>query len=298
MRDWYELAKPGLVYGNLLTVIAGFLVGTAAIGATSVDLLLLCATIVGIALVMASGCVFNNALDAKLDEAMARTKDRALVARRISKAGAMVYGIALGAIGFGLLAWRTNIAAVAAATIGWIVYVVFYTLWAKRQTIHGALVGSIAGGVPPVVGYAAATWRWDLGAALLFIMLVLWQMPHFYAIGLYRFRDYRAANLPIYPVRKGLAASRRAMIFYIFAFILSALLLAAFGYAGELYGSIAAICSFTWLVLGFKGFRLGNHYEGNDSPIRIWARKMFFASLITMSAVFLALTADALLKIY
>src|SRR5690348_2228318 len=154
----------------------------------------------GLAFVMASGCVFNNYIDRDIDAAMGRTKDRALVVGRISKRAAFVYGTMLGAAGFGLLVFFTNMLTVAVAGTGFFFYVFMYSLWSKRRTVHSTIIGSVAGATPPIVGYAATSGRLDLAAALLFLTLVLWQMPHFYAIGIRRFGEYAAAGIPILPV--------------------------------------------------------------------------------------------------
>jgi heme o synthase len=295
-KDYYSLTKSGLVYGNLIPVIGGFAVAARMVAASDAaagghfDLasfsIVLVATLIGIALVMASGCVFNNVIDRDVDAKMVRTNNRPLVEGRISPRAAIIFGVVLGAVGFSTLALWTNWLTVTVAAAGWFAYVVLYSLWAKRRTVYGTAVGSIAGAVPPVVGYAAAADRLDLGAALLFIILALWQMPHFFAIGIYREHDYAAAHIPILPVRRGLRTTKITMIIYIALFIIATILLFMFGYASIIYLIIAIIAGVVWFIQALRGFKI---LESEVTSNERWARKMFFISLIVLIMVFAAM---------
>jgi heme o synthase len=287
-KDIYELAKPGLVYGNLITTAAGFLLG-ARVAGPPVDLSLLLSTLAGIAFVMASGCVFNNYIDRDIDGKMARTKGRPLVTGRISGRGVIAYGVALGAIGFFLLIFFTNVLAVCAALTGFFFYVVMYSIWWKRRSAWGTFVGAIAGATPPVVGYTAAAGRFDLAALLLFLILVVWQMPHFYAIAIRRFGDYMAAGVPVLPVKRGIPATKRHMLVYVALFIPLAATLTFFGYTGFVYLAIELALGFAWLLLAIRGFR----NAGPGADVR-WARAMFFFSLAVMVVLFSAIGISSL----
>ena len=140
---------------------------------------------------MASACVFNNYIDRQVDKKMERTKNRALVTGLISGRNAILFATLLGLIGNLILFLYTNLLTVFVAGLGFFVYVVLYSLW-KCRTIYGTAIGSIAGAVPPVVGYCAVSNHFDAGALILFAMMVLWQMPHFFAIALLHFDDYAA----------------------------------------------------------------------------------------------------------
>jgi heme o synthase len=283
-RDYYSLTKSGLVYGNLIPVIGGFAVAARVVGVF--NFITLAVVLVGIALVMASGCVFNNIIDRDVDAEMARTKNRPLVEGRIKPKQAIIFGIVLGLAGSAALALWTNWLTVAVAATGWFAYVVLYSLWAKRKTVYGTAVGSIAGAVPPVVGYAAAAGRLDLGAALLFIILALWQMPHFFAIGIYRERDYAAARIPILPVKRGLRTTKITMAIYVVLFIVATYALYTFGYAGLIYLIIAVAVGLVWFIQALRGFNIpASEVKANER----WARQMFFTSLIVLVALFAAM---------
>src|SRR3989442_676200 len=148
MRNYYQLTKPGLVYGNAVAVIAGFALASRG----NFNFTLFLETLIGISLVMASGCVFNNYIDRDIDAVMERTKDRALVIGAVSGRGTLVYGTLLGALGFLALALWTNLLTVIVALTGFFFYVVLYTILSKRRSVYGTVIGSVSGAVPPVVG--------------------------------------------------------------------------------------------------------------------------------------------------
>ena len=138
------------------------------------------------------------------------------------------------------------------AGIGFFVYVVLYSLW-KCRTIYGTAIGSIAGAVPPVVGYCAVSNHFDAGALILFMMLVLWQMPHFFSIALSHFDDYMAADIPVLPIRKGMLRTKIHMVIYIVGFICAAAMLTFFNYTGYVYLIVAAGFGTLWLLLCIEG---------------------------------------------
>jgi protoheme IX farnesyltransferase len=267
IKTYYALTKPGIIYGNALTATAGFLLASKG----HIDFWLLLAAVAGTSLVIASACVFNNYIDRGIDAKMARTSKRALVSGLVSGRNAIIYAILLGVAGFALLAVYTNFLVVTIGLVALFDYVVLYGL-AKRRSVHGTLVGSIAGAAPVVAGYCAVTDRFDGGAVILFLVLALWQMPHFYAIAMYRFDDYKAASLPVLPVKKGMKAAKIQILLYIVGFIAATSLLTGFGYTGYAYLVVMIGFGLAWLRLGIKGFKTANDKR--------WARKMFFFSLV------------------
>jgi protoheme IX farnesyltransferase len=152
INKYYRLTKPGIIRGNLLTVIGGFLLASKGV----VDGWLLLQTVVGSTLVMASGCVFNNYLDQEIDAKMKRTQKRALVSGEISKRSALVFGVVLGVLGIATLIVFTNPVTVLVGMVGWFAYVVVYSIF-KRRTRFGTLVGSVSGAIPPAGG--RGDWR-------------------------------------------------------------------------------------------------------------------------------------------
>jgi protoheme IX farnesyltransferase len=240
-------------------------------------------TLIGLSFVIASACVFNNYIDRGIDEKMARTKNRALVRKLISPRSAIIYGTILGLIGTLILFLYTNPLATFLALTGFFFYVVVYGIW-KRRSVYGTLVGSISGAVPPVVGYCAVSNNFDIGAIIFFIILVLWQMPHFYAIAIYRRNDYAEASIPVLPVKKGIYTTKMHMLLYIAAFIVASIALTIFGLTGYVYLVVMSLLGLKWLLLCTEGFRA----EDDD----LWARKMFKFSLIVITLLCLMIAVD------
>lgn len=281
MINYYLLTKPRIILGNLVTVAAGFLL--ASKGAILPGLFL--ATLLGLAFIIASACVFNNYIDIPLDRKMTRTKNRPLVVGLISGKHAILFATLLLIIGNGILFYFTNLLTVVVADSGFFVYVVPYSLW-KSRTIYGTAIGSIAGAVPPIVGYCAVSNRFDMGALILFAILVLWQMPHFFSIALYHLDDYKAAQMPLLPIEKGSLKTKIHMTIYILLFIGASSLLTLFNYTGYIYLAAVGILGIWWLVLSLKGFK-----ELDDKK---WGGQMFRLSLLIIAVLSLAIPFDTI----
>lgn len=281
IKAYYFLTKPGIIYSNVLTAIGGFFL--AAKG--NIDIPLLLSMTFGLGLVIASACVYNNYIDRGIDSKMARTQRRALVQKTITGKHALIYATILGIIGFSLLLFYTNVLTTFVAFIGFFFYVVVYSI-GKRQTTYGTIIGSISGAVPPVVGYCAVTNRFDIAAFLLFLILVFWQMPHFYAIAIFRYDDYEAASIPVWPIKKGITQAKMQMLLYIFAFIIAAVSLSIFHITGFVYLVVMVTLGLMWLVLAVKGFKVTDDNK--------WAKKMFFFSLVVISIFSFLLIISAL----
>jgi protoheme IX farnesyltransferase len=280
IKTYYRLTKPGIIYGNAVTAAAGFLLASGR----HIDALLLLSMLVGLSLIIASGCVFNNCIDRDIDSKMSRTKQRALVTGKVSTAAALLYATVLGAAGSLTLGLFTNTLTLLIALGGLFAYTVLYSIW-KRRSSWGTVVGSLSGAVPPVVGYCAVTNRLDLGSFLLFLILVFWQMPHFYSIAIYRAREYKAAGIPVLSLEKGVSRTKTIILAYIAIFILAAAALSASGYTGYSYLIIILAASLYWLWLGLKGYKLADSDR--------WARRMFGTSLLVITAFSAGLAINA-----
>ncbi|WP_311630328.1 heme o synthase [Pseudomonas sp. AS2.8] len=280
IKKYLLVTKPGIIFGNLISVAGGFFLASKG----SIDPLLLLATAIGVSLVIASGCVFNNVIDMDIDQKMERTRNRALVQGTISSKVALAYATLLGLAGVGLLYVATNLVATAFAVMGFVVYVGLYSLWLKRTSVYGTLVGSLSGAAPPVIGYCAASGQFDSGAAVLLLIFCLWQMPHSYAIAIFRLKDYTAASIPVLPVAKGISVTKRHIVWYTVAFMAATLLLTVLGYAGYVYLAVAAVIGAWWLRLAFMGYQAENDVQ--------WARKLFGFSIIAITALSVMMSVD------
>lgn len=278
-KECYRLAKPGIVYGNLLTTVAAYLYASRwHIGWET-----FLATVVGLGFVIASACICNNYIDRDIDAKMERTKERALASGKVSEVNALVFGSALVVAGLGLLFAFVNLLATIVALIGFIIYVFVYT-FAKRKTVWATEIGSIAGATPIVVGYVAASNQFNAAAFILFLIMAIWQMPHFYAIAVFRAKEYEAAGIPVLPLKKGMQATKRRMFAYIAAFVAVSAALTAYRYAGYVYLFIMMSAGIAWL------FQAGQGFAAADDGV--WARRLFQCSLVVLLvfAIILALT--------
>ena len=280
IKNYLLVAKPGIIFGNLISTAAGFLLASKG----QVDGVALMATLLGISLAVASGGVFNNCVDRNLDRKMLRTRHRALAQGLISLKIAVCYATILGIAGMATLWAATNLLAVVIVLAGLVIYVGVYSLYMKRNSVYGALIGSLAGATPPLAGYCAVTGRFDLGAVILLVIFSLWQMPHCYAIAVLRLDDYTAANIPVLPVKQGTAAAKKHMVGYILAFMAATLMLTVGGYTGYRTLAVAALLGLSWLYLAWSGYKAADE--------RLWAKKLFIFSILTIFILSVMMSVD------
>ncbi len=280
IKHYFHIAKPGITAANMIAIAGGFFLASRG----HVDIPLLLSTIMGISLVVASGCVLNNYVDRDVDRLMSRTRSRALAKGLMSPRAAVVYAAVLGTGGLAVLAATANILCAAIVAVGFVIYVVVYSLYMKRSSVHAPLIGSLAGAAPPVAGYCAVSNHFDAGAVILLSIFILWQMPHFYAIAIYRLDDYAAAVIPVHPLKRGVPATKRHIMGYIPAFIMAALMLTISGYTGYRYLCVALALGLVWLAMA----RMAS--KGSDD--RSWARRLFVCSIVTIVILNIMMSMD------
>lgn len=285
VRQYYSLTKPGVLYGNVITGVAGFLLAAGYFAVFDVGLF--AATIGGMTLVIAAACVLNNVLDQDIDQLMERTKERAVAHGDIPGRSATLFSLLLGLAGLLILVLWTNWLVVGIGVTGFVIYVWLYGALSKRRSIHGTLVGSISGAMPVLAGYCAVAGRIDMAAAMVFLALFFWQFPEFYSIAIYRRKEYAAAGVPVISVVRGERATVVQIYAYTILFVAAALLLTAFGYTGWIYLTVMLVSSLFWLRLANEGL-----YTHDTSA---WARRMFRASLVILLLFSAMLSVGALL---
>ena len=270
-RDFLLVAKPGIVAGNVLAAVGAFFVGSP----DGVNWTKLLGLVVGTTLVIAAACVVNNYFDRDIDATMTRTRTRPLASNAIPLHIARWYAAGLFVIGFVVLLWLTNIQTAAIGALGVVGYTVVYW-YAKRRTPYATLIGAFPGATPPLAGYVAATGHFDSGAWLLFAAMFAWQIPHFYAIGIRRIEDYRAAGVLVMPAVKGLARTVWEMRFFGVLFPVLCYCIAHQGYAGFMFGAAMVLVSLYWLQPMFSP-----HWRSQTVAT---ATEVFKRSLIVLGA--------------
>jgi heme o synthase len=270
VASFVRLSKPGIIMGNCITAAGGF--ALASKGHFQLQLFL--NMLLGLVCIIASACALNNYIDRFADAKMARTQRRPLPAALMTPRAALYFALCTFALGASILLLTTPPLAALSALLGFAIYVFFYSFM-KYRSPYSTHLGSVAGAMPPLVGYFAASPHLDMPALLLFATIAFWQMPHFFAISLYRQEEYAAADIPILPLKKGLQATKRQMLFFTIAFLVAALSL----YNGSFYLIAVLVTGGAWLLLCMQ--------KQTDSVV--WARRMFFASLIVITALSTAL---------
>jgi protoheme IX farnesyltransferase len=206
---------------------------------------------------------------------MERTKKRPSARGLISLKFAMVYALILGLIGLVTLYLGTNILTIIIAIMGLFTYVIAYSLWFKRKSIFGTLVGAISGAVPSIIGYTATNNRFDLVSLTIFIILFCWQIPHFFAIAIYRRDDYAAANIPVLPLERSMLYSQINTLIFTILYFIATIVLPLTTRMHSSYIIIACVSGIAWTVLSIKGFTTKNKGQ--------WARKMFVLSILNIT---------------
>lgn len=287
IKTYIQLTKPGIIWGNCIAGTGGFMF--AAQG--NPQLSLYAFTMLGICLIVASGCVFNNIIDTDIDSLMTRTQKRALVIGKVSRKSALIYASMLGFLGFFCLLAFTNIAAFLLGVFGFYVYVVMYSVFYKRSSVHGTLIGSASGASPPVIGYLAVTGSPDMAALLIFLGFCAWQMPHSYAIALFRKQDYQASDIPLLPLVKGIKTAQRQMIVYMLLYWASIIALFAYGYIGYItLLALSAICVY-WVYQAVALFKP----EQDNFDVTKWGKQLFITSIFAVMLYSLFISLDVFL---
>ncbi len=239
-RDFLCITKPGLVGSGVATTAGAFCMG-------SPDMfrwLAFFAVVLGMAAVAAASCVISSYFCCGIDTSKSRIVWRR--SRVIPLPVAAWYATALYAVGFVLLIWQVNIWAAVLGAVGALLYTMAYG-YVKRRSHWGTFVGALSGATLPLAGYVAATGQFDAGAWLVFTAMFAWQMPHFYAIGIFRREEYRAAHIPVLPSVRGLPRVVWEMRAYGLLFVVTCYLLAHLGYAGFMFGLAMIALGLYWL---------------------------------------------------
>jgi protoheme IX farnesyltransferase len=283
-RDYVTLTKPRIMSLLVLTSVCAMI--AAADGSPGVASL--AGLVVGGALACGGASALNHVLDRDIDQLMGpRTASRPVAAGRISPVRATAFGLILTALAFVVLVVFTNLLAAVLSLSGGAFYVGIYTYWLKRTTAQNIVIGGAAGAIPPLAGWAAAHGGLGAGAFWLFLIVLLWTPPHFWALALLLVRHYAAADVPMMPVVRGPLATARLVMAYSIVLVVVTLLPGAIGTFGMFYLAAAAVLGAVLLGLAWKLWR-------DSSPAR--AGVLFHFSLLYLALLFVAVAIDAAVR--
>jgi protoheme IX farnesyltransferase len=278
VADFVALTKPKVQSLLLLTTVAAMLVA----GDPSVELVLL--TCLGGYLSAGGAGAVNHFYDRDIDARMARTASRPVPSGRVAPGAALAFGCTLAALSFVLLGLTVNLLAASLALLGFLGYVLVYTVWLKRRTPQNIVIGGAAGAVPPLVGWAAVEGSLSGTSLYLFAIVFFWPPPHFGALSLLMLREYAMVGVPLLPVVRGEAETRRQIVLY--SVLLYAVTQLPFCAGG--FGVPYLVAS---LVLG-AAFIAGAVVLARRADRRS-ALRLYLFSLAYLAALFAAMVADA-----
>jgi protoheme IX farnesyltransferase len=280
VSDFVTLTKPRVMMLAVFTALVGL-----SRAPVRLDPLTTLATVLAIAVGAGAAGVLNMWYDADIDAVMSRTAMRPIPRGKISRFEALVFGLVLSGFAVVVLALATNLTAAGLLAGTILFYVVVYTAWLKRTTRQNIVIGGAAGALPPVIGWAAATGDVGLEPLALFLIILLWTPPHFWALALNRTDDYARAGVPMLPVVAGRPATTRQILIYSGLLFLASELPWVLGVAGMVFGAIAAICGTLFLLLALQL----NRRVGAD---RRAAHRLFVFSIFYLFVLFAALLID------
>ncbi|ATH94669.1 protoheme IX farnesyltransferase [Bacillus glycinifermentans] len=271
-----QTIKTGIIKSNLIPMFAGL---TLALYTYKISLFEklpeIIFALVGSILIMGAAGAFNNLFDRDIDSIMERTKNRPTVTGEIKPKTVLWLGTFMALFGIAILALTTSLAALL-GFLGLFFYIVPYTMWSKRRTVYNTEVGSIAGAMPPLIGWAAIYPDVTHPAILgLFVISVIWQMPHFYAIAIRKNDEYKAAKVPMLPVVKGVKRTYIQTNIYLIILIGTSVLFYSLSLGLML---VALLLSLIWFGLSVYGYK-------RMDPEK-WATYMFIYSLFHMTILF------------
>ncbi|HEY2770496.1 MAG TPA: heme o synthase [Solirubrobacteraceae bacterium] len=283
-RDYVTLTKPRIMSLLVLTSVCAMV---AAAGGDPAPVHL-AALVIGGALSCGGASALNHVLDRDIDRLMGpRTASRPVAAGRITPVRATVFGLGLLTVAFVILTVFANLLTAVLAMAGGAFYVLVYTVWLKRSTPQNIVIGGAAGAIPPLAGWAAAHGQIGLGAVFLFVIVLLWTPPHFWALSVLLAPGYAAADVPMLPVVSGPAETSRQILVYSFALLAATLVPALVGTFGLLYLGAA-------VVLGGVLCRLAWQLRRDVRPAR--AAVLFHYSLLYLALLFAAVALDSVVR--
>lgn len=277
-RGLVELSKPGITRMVALTTLLGVVAAPLPVRYG-----VLGGAVAGTALVVAGANALNMFLERDSDRFMTRTSSRPLPSGRMSPEVALAFGVLVSMLGLAVLAEMTTMLAVLLAAFALLGYVLVYTPM-KRLTPAALYVGAVPGAMPPAIGYAAAKGDLDRVAISLFLILLVWQLPHFLAISLFRKEEYERASLAVFPNRIGVWRSKQLTVLLALALFVVTLLPVLLGFAGVPYALVAVASG-----ASFLGYALRGLYAKDEVA---WAKRLFFASMPHLVLVFTVFVAS------
>ena len=286
LKHFYELTKPRLSFLSVFSALVAYgIAPKTAVASTGLGFLAYTFLVaVGIALCAGGAAVLNQWLEYPLDHLMIRTKDRPIPSEKVSPKQALIFGLALSALGLGLILSVSSGLTFVLSLLTLVTYLLIYTPLKKVSPIN-TLVGAIPGALPPLIGWSAAEGTISTLGWLIFAILFFWQMPHFYALAWLYKEDYAAAGFKMLPVKdpNGFLVAQRSIVYTIILAV-ATLLVVAFGFASWVYLVVVIALN---LYLGVRAYYFLSPEDKMGN-----AQKLFIASILYLPVLLIILFLD------
>src|SRR3990167_9435329 len=300
-QDYVQLLKPRVMSLVIFTAITGLVCAHGPVNPALGAIAILC-----IAVGAGASASFNMWYDADIDAKMRRTRGRPVPSGKVQGADALTLGVVLSLFSVMLMGIALNWFAAGLLAFTIVFYAVVYTMWLKRWTAQNIVIGGLAGALPPVIGWAAATGGAPLNAWLLCAIIFMWTPPHFWALSLYTSEDYAKAGVPMMPVTAGAASTRKQILIYSLLFTPISIVPAFRGLGGLPSLAVAAAGGLVFLILAWRVFksrageRIGERNDDGLYDVKASskdARNLFAFSILYLTLLFATLLAEHLLDL-
>jgi len=280
--DFVTLMKPRVMSLVVFTALTGMVLAPEGQHPILGVIALIC-----IAVGAGASGALNMWYDADIDGLMQRTASRPIPRGQVTADEALTFGVVLAVGSVATLGLLVNWVAGALLALTIAFYIFIYTMWLKRRTPQNIVIGGAAGAFPPMIGWAAATGSVSLESVVLFLIIFMWTPPHFWALALYRARDYERAGVPMLPVVAGSEETRRQIVIYSALLVPLAIVPAFMGLGGSLYALTSIMLGAVFLALALNVYRVREGREGDRA-----AKQLFSFSILYLFGLFAALLVE------
>ena len=283
-RDFIALMKPRVMSLVVFTALTGLMIAPG-----SINPFIGFVSILAIAVGAGASGALNQWYDADIDAIMSRTKTRPIPAGKVTGGEALTFGLVLSLLSVMTLGLFANWLAGVLLAFTIFYYAVFYTMWLKRLTPQNIVIGGAAGAFPPMIGWAAVTGTVTIESLVLFLIIFLWTPPHFWALALFKAKDYGAAGIPMMPNVAGEASTKNQIFAYALIVAPVAVLPYGLGFAGLAYGVVSTVLGAAFIWHAFKVWRMPE-----ADRVMVPAKKLFGYSILYLFTLFATLLAEKL----
>lgn len=281
--DFVALLKPRVMSLVVFTGLVGLMLApNSALHPFEAAVAVLC-----IAVGAGAAGAINMWYDRDIDALMSRTKDRPIPSGAVNADEALAFGIVLSIASVVTMALVANLAAGALLAFSILFYVLIYTMWLKRSTAQNIVIGGAAGAFPPMVGWACVTGGVSLDSFILFMIIFLWTPAHFWALALFKMKDYGDVGVPMMPNVAGIASTKRQIAAYAVLTAVTGVLPTFTGLSSIGYGIVAALLGAVFVHCSIAVWRMA---DGDEKMVP--AKKLFAYSIFYLFAIFSALMID------